>query len=284
MNQLYEAIGITKQAVHKHAVLQAKHDCEIAELIVKADEWRVQHPGCGVEKLYYELNPVSFGRDRFIEMFMSIGYRVKRKKNYHKTTISSLIYRPNLIKGMEINAPSMVWQSDITYIPIGNRHYYAVFIIDVYTKEIVGYNVSDHMRASSNIQALKMALKYRDKPIYHHSDRGSQYISRAYAQLLEKNGIKISMGLTAQDNAYAERVNRTIKEEYLNHWWIRTFSQLKSAIQRAVRHYNENRPHLNLKRMSPNEFYEHWGKLSLKDRPKIIIFDNESNLKPVNLF
>jgi putative transposase len=284
MNQLYEAVGISKQAVHKYARLQAKHDQKMTELIVRADELRAAHPGCGVEKMYYSLKPDFLGRDRFIEAFMSLGYCLKRKKNYRKTTIASLIYRPNLIKGMHVNAPSVIWQSDITYISIGQRHYYAVFIIDVYSKEIVGYAVSDHMRASANIKALKMALGKRTSPQYHHSDRGSQYISKAYIKLLESCGTKISMGLTAQDNAYAERINRTIKEEYLDRWWIRSFTQLKAAVARAVNHYNLHRPHLHLKMQSPVEFIQQWKNSKPEQRPEFTIFDPETSLKPVNLF
>jgi putative transposase len=234
MNQFYEAIGISKQAVHKYAVLQSKHDEKMVDLIKHADALRTVHPGCGVAKMYYSLKPDFLGRDRFIEEFMSLGYRLKRKKNYHRTTISTTIYRPNLIKGMKVSAPSVIWQSDITYIPVGDKHYYAVFIIDVYTKEIVGYAVSDHMRASANIRALKMALKIRESPKYHHSDRGGQYISKDYTKLLNLHHTKISMGLTAQDNAYAERINRTIKEEYLDYKWIRSLQQLKAAVARAT--------------------------------------------------
>jgi putative transposase len=284
MNQLYEAIGISKQAVHKYARLQSKHDRKMTDLVIRADELRTVHPGCGVEKMYYSLKPDFLGRDRFIEEFMSLGYRLKRKKNYRRTTIGSLIYRPNLIKGMDVDSPSVIWQSDITYIPIGDKHYYAVFIIDVYSKEIVGYALSDHMRASANIKALKMALGKRRSPQYHHSDRGSQYISKAYIKVLESCGTKVSMGLTAQDNAYAERINRTIKEEYLDHRWIRSFSQLKVNLAAAVRHYNQHRPHLYLNRKSPAEFIQLWEITPEELRERFTIFNNESSIKPVNLF
>lgn len=275
MNQLYNAINISKQAVHKYAKKQVVYDQKITDLIIKADELRAQHPGCGVKKMYDSLKPVFIGRDKFIDEFMSLGYRLKRRKNYHRTTIASLIYKPNLIKGMVINAPSMVWQSDITYIPIDGKHYYAVFIIDVYTKEIVGYAVSDHMRASANIKALKMACANRESPLIHHSDRGSQYISKAYTQLLEKVGTKVSMGLSAQENAYAERINRTIKEEYIDHKWIRTFSHLKREIDNAVYHYNKFRPHNNLAKLSPKQFIKKWTTLG-ENKPMFTIFDNET--------
>lgn len=284
MNQLYKAIGISKQAVHKRDRLQSEYDRKMIALIARADQLRTAHPGCGVEKMYYTLKPDFLGRDRFIEEFMSLGYRLKRKKNHRRTTIASLIYRPNLIKGMRIDAPCVVWQSDITYIPMGRNHYYAVFIIDVYSREIVGYALSDHMRASANIKALKMALAKHKAPLYHHSDRGSQYICKDYQELLQARGTKISMALTAQDNAYVERINRTIKEEYLDHWKIQSFTQLKAAMQRAVKDYNFNRLHKELGRKSPADFIKQWENILPKLRPTLTIFDQISNVKPVNLF
>lgn len=275
MNQLYDAIGISKQAVYKYSTAQQGYDQKMSVLVRQADDLRTAHPGCGVEKMYYALKPDFIGRDRFVSEFMDLGYRLKRSRNYRRTTISSLIYRPNLIKGLQISAPSKVWQSDITYIGIGDKHYYATFIIDVYSKEIVGYEVSDHMRVSGNIRALRKALAQRQAPDIHHSDRGSQYISKAYVGLLESNGSKVSMGLTAQDNAYAERINRTIKEEYLDHWNIKTLEQLKRSLGKAVRHYNNKRPHLHLGMLSPREFIIKWQSIPDHQKPVITIFDPE---------
>lgn len=274
MNQLYEVVGITKQAVHKQLKQKNYFDSNVTQLISVADELRKNHPGCGVEKMYYALKPNFIGRDKFISTFMSLGYRLRRKKNYRRTTIASKTYRTNLIKGLVIDAPCIVWQSDITYINVGEKHCYAVFIIDVYTKEIVGFCVSEHMRASANIQALKMALKKWKSPKIHHSDRGGQYLSNDYTNLLELNGTKISIGKKAQDNAYAERINRTIKEEYLELKWIRSIGQLKSLVAKAVLNYNQSRPHKNLQMMTPFEFIQKWNRMSIEERPKITIFDD----------
>ncbi|MDT0645012.1 DDE-type integrase/transposase/recombinase, partial [Zunongwangia sp. F363] len=218
MNQLYKSVGISKQAVHSYAKRQAVFDDQLMQLMEEADELRREHPGCGVEKMYHTLNPDFIGRDRFVETFMQLGYRLKKKKNYRRTTIAGKVYYPNLIKGKQINGPCVVWQSDITYYKVAGKFYYAVFIIDVYTKKIVGYQVSDHMRATANMKAMKMALKGNDAPQIHHSDRGSQYTYKKYIDLLKAHSTAISMALSAQDNAYAERINRTIKEEYLDYW------------------------------------------------------------------
>ena len=276
LNSLYKEIGLSKQAVAQYGARQRAFDDRTAQLVLEAEELREEHPGCGVEKMYYTLRPDFIGRDRFIELMMGLGYRLKRKKNYRRTTIASKIYFPNLIKGMEIDRPSMVWQSDITYIPIGDRHYYAVFIIDVYTKKIVGYKVSDNMRAGANMDALNMALSENDAPLIHHSDRGSQYTYKGYIGLLERNGSRISMALSAQDNAFAERINRTIKEEYLDHWRPRDLGQLKRMTAKAVKNYNTKRLHNNNGRMSPEKFIAQFSFLRPQERKLMTIFDNEN--------
>ena len=275
MNQLYKATSISKQAVYQYASRQAVFDDNITSLVVEVDELRKAHPGCGVEKLHYTLKPDFIGRDRFVETFMALGYRLKRSKNYRRTTYSSKKYHPNLINGLVIKKPSSVWQSDITYIDVGGKFYYAVFIIDVYTRNIVGYQVSDHMRATANIHALKMALKTHKPPEIHHSDRGSQYVSKDYVSILKSCNCKISMGLSAQDNAYAERINRTIKEEYLDHWKPKSFYQLKACVNKAVANYNSIRIHNSIKKKSPENFEKFWSLIDINQRPKLSIFDNE---------
>ena len=235
---------------------------------------RQEHPGCGVEKMYYSLKPAFIGRDKFIEIFMGIGFRLKRPKNYRRTTYSVKNTYPNIIKGLLVKAPGVIWQSDITYIDAGGLCYYGVFIIDVYTKKIVGYNIGNHMRATANIAALQMALKAHPPPSIHHSDRGSQYNYKEYIEMLEGVGCKISMALTAQDNAYAERINQTIKAEYLDYWKPKSFEALKKYVHKAVYNYNHHRPHNHLRKMTPIEFEEKWAAGKIKPKIEITIFDN----------
>lgn len=272
MNQLYQTIGISKQAVSQQAKRQACFERQCAELLEQADILRRDHPGCGVEKMYHTLRPDFLGRDRCIELLMEAGFRLKRSKNYRRTTYASPIHYPNLIKGVSVGAPSVIWQSDITYYLAGERFYYAVFIIDVYTKKIVGYQVSDHMRVGANIKALEMALKHNKAPDIHHSDRGSQYSSHEYTALLTSHNCRVSMAQTAQDNAYAERINRTIKEEYLAYWAPKNLQCLTKTVEKAVLNYNTKRKHEHLKLMTPVDFEEHWHKNLLSEKPIITIF------------
>ncbi len=273
MNQLYQIVGISKQAVHQYDTRQSEFDQKVEQLVKQVELIREAHPGCGVEKMYYMLQPGFMGRDKFIATFMSLGFGLKRKRNRKRTTIAGKYHYPNLIQGLLVKIPGIVWQSDITYIQVGNRFYYAVFIIDVYSKQIVGYQVADHMRADINLAALTMAIKAHGPPRIHHSDRGVQYTSTNYTSLLRANGVQVSMGLTAEDNAYAERLNRTIKEEYLDHWRPKDFKALKGCLKQAVINYNSTRPHKSLNYQVPDEY---------KSEKTITIFNNQNNLKPVN--
>lgn len=275
LNALYDQAGISKQAVAQYDQRQQLFDSLMLQLLLEADDLRQEHPGCGVEKMYGSLNPDFIGRDRFIETMMSLGYRLKRNKNYKRTTIAGVKFYPNLIKGLEVKGPSQVWQSDITYIPIGDRHCYATFIIDVYTKKIVGYHVTDHMRATANVQALRMALKTNAAPTIHHSDRGSQYTYKEYVELLRSQGSQISMALSAQDNAYAERINKTMKEEYLNHWKPQSLVELKKMLSKAVYHYNHKRHHRSLGKISPINFEKSLSFIEPDKRKILTIFNNE---------
>lgn len=235
LEDLYAVLGITRQGVHQYLIRQDAFNKKVSALIIEADELRLVHPGCGVEKMYDTLKPDFIGRDRFVELFMELGYRIRRIPNYHITTIPTHLKYPNLIEGLLVTSKNIVWQSDITYFKVGDTYYYIVFIIDIYTKQIVGYAVSNHLRADANMRALKMAISKHGYPQIHHSDRGSQYIANKYVNMLIGNNVKISMGLQAQDNAYAERINGTIKIEYLNHWNIESFNLLKKQSEKSCK-------------------------------------------------
>lgn len=276
LNALYRVLGVSKQSVHQSRRRQELFDKELAMLVQEADLLKSEHPGCGVEKMYYTLQPKMMGRDKFCELFLSLGYGVKKVKNYRKTTIRGHINYPNLIEGMQVTRPFQVVQSDITYFDLHGEFYYLVFIIDVYTRVILGYQVSGHLRAAANLKALDMALgkmRFSTGELIHHSDRGSQYGSDLYRKRLQQKGVHISMGVNATDNAYAERVNGIIKNEYLNLWKITDERGLKNKTRKAVNHYNQERKHRGHNmRYSPAEFYQNWVTLATQDRPKVIIY------------
>lgn len=276
LNALYRAVGVSKQSVHQYGLRQASFWQEVGLLEVLVKQVRRVHGGCGLEKLYYRLKPTAMGRDRFIAVFSGLGYGLKRGRNWPKTTIRGLLDFPNLIEGMVVLGPDQVWQSDISYYLLGDQYYYLIFIIDVYSKRILGYGAFDHMRSQANEVVLAQALALRGggplPGLIHHSDHGRQYMAKSYRQLLHQAGAQISMGEKAQENAFAERINGIIKGEYLGYQSLSNFSSLKRALKTAVEDYNQHRPHNHLKRMSPLAFEQAYQDRSLPQQLVTLIY------------
>ena len=284
MKSVLGVAGVSRQAAHKWFVRQAVLEEKLSGLILDVDILREEHPGCGVEKMYRTLQPDWLGRDRFIALFMGLGYRVKAQRNYRRTTTPVHSQYQNLIEGLMVQERNTVWQTDITYFLIGDRYYYIVFILDVYTRRILGFQASDHLRAEANLAALRMALRTCSgslTTLIHHSDRGSQYIDKDYVGTLEEQGVHISMGAKAQDNAYAERINGTIKNEYLRYWKPKSLRELQHMLKRAVAHYNSQRMHSQLPgRMTPLQFEKSLVDLTSQKRPTVIIYaEGNYNIK-----
>lgn len=288
LNKLYAAAGISKQGVWDHFRREATELDMIRRVIGQVDARRVEHPGEGLEKLYWQIEPEGMGRDKFCKIFMQLGYGVVRRNNPVRTTIPAHKVFNNLIEGRLVSGPNQVWQSDITYIKVAGRFYYLTFIIDVYTRRIVGYAVSEDLRAEANIKALKMALDEvcsEDlKGCVHHSDRGSQYTDGQYLKMLRAHHMSISMGGRAQDNAFAERVNGVIKNEYLIPRSLSSLRQLTYYSKKAVNDYNTKRHHGSLGRCSPVDYEAAWRKLPThKQRVEVIRSENTPNFLEASL-
>lgn len=270
LNALYDVAGKSKQAVWAHFKAQQKQLDLVEQLIGQVDARREHHPGCGLEKLYYKLAPEGIGRDKFCKLFMKLGYGLKPAKQSVRTTFPAHKVFSNLIEGQLLWRPNQVWQSDITYIKVAGRFFYLIFIIDGYTRRIVGYAVSRDLRAEANRRALKKALSAYDKDAFseliHHSDRGSQYIDGRYLSLLRTYNISISMGKIATENAFAERINGTIKNEYLLPKRPESYRQLKKLTHKAVIDYNTVRPHRSLQMQTPRQFECSWSQLAPRER------------------
>ncbi len=278
MKAVYEVAGISKQALHQYRTRALRKHCQIKQFFEQADAIRDQHPRVGCRKMALDMVCKGWGRDRIEELLLSNGYRVYYPPNYTRTTWAQQeLYFPNLIEGLELNSINQVVQTDITYYRIGNRFYYMVLIIDVYSRRIVGHAVSKTLQAEGNIKALVKMLGTRKEGslshMIHHSDRGGQYIDREYLKILHHHEIRISMCKEAWENAYSERINRTIKEEYLDGWKIRDYATLRRLLNKAVKHYNHKRRHQSLKWQTPMEFENHVNNLPPHQRPKMKLYN-----------
>lgn len=291
MNSIYQYCQISKQAhhqnLHREQMWLSKQQI-IVGLILQAREI---HPAMGLRTIYEMYQPESIGRDTFISIGLKYGFRTKVVKNQAKTTFASPYSRyHNLLINKTISDINQLWTSDITYFKVNDHFFYIVFIMDVYSRLILGYAVADNMKATNNIDALKMAFKTRkitdfQNRLIHHSDRGGQYVSNQYVELLQKANIQISMCNHVYENAHIERVNGTIKNQYLMHWNITSPQQLKTALKKAVNTYNNLRPHSALKNLPPNTFEQHINELQGAKRPILTIWtDNETKTTDPNQY
>jgi putative transposase len=195
------------------------------------------------------------GHERFERMCIQYGYQVQTPINYRRTTNSNGVVRfPNLIENLTINTINQVWVSDITYYEIGDRFYYLTFILDAYSRFIKGYRASKTLTTwDTTIPALKMALKHKPIPedLIIHSDGGGQYYAKEFVGLTSEYKMRNSMAKEAFENPQAERINGTIKNNYLKHWTIKSYVQLVKSLDRSVRLYNYEKPHKSLKYSTP---------------------------------
>lgn len=210
--------------------------------------------------IYYKMRPKGIGRDRFEQLCKNLGLTVVRRRNKRKTTDSQGVKRfENLLKGLKVDRPCQIWQSDITYYEVRGRFYYLTFIQDAFTKVIEGYSVSKNLTTeSTTLPALKKALRrqgsVKQMELILHSDGGGQYYSDDFLRLTRDNKIINSMGKEAQENGMAERLNGVIKNNYLKYYSIQSFEDLVKRVDQTVQLYNHEKPHKSLHRQTPYQF------------------------------
>lgn len=261
--------GITRQAYYKNnwqAVLSTMEE----DIIIKAVKMiRVNHPHLGTRKLLVKLQPIlidhqiKIGRDALFTMLSSNHLLVRKRKRRIQTTQSYHWLRkyPNLIREFVPSGINQLWVSDITYWKVNDNHLYLSFITDAFSHKIVGYNLGETLETVESLQALRMALSAlgaeSHSQLIHHSDRGLQYCSHGYVQLLKDNDIKISMTENGNplENAVAERLNGIIKGEYLESLKIDGLAKAKLAIKSIVELYNTDRPHMSIGNLTPTQIH-----------------------------
>jgi transposase InsO family protein len=215
------------------------------------------------------------GRDRFEDMVNKYGLKVRARVRKAKTTDSThgLPVYPNIIRDFIPTSPNQLWVSDITYITIWLNEYtylfcYLSLILDAYSEEIVGWSVGSTLETIYPIESLTKALKRIEGQekinLIHHSDRGCQYASKEYVSILNQYGIRISMTESGdpKENAQAERINNTMKNELLKGAVFHNIEEVKAAVTVAVDFYNHERPHMSIDMMTPCEAADCSGEIA----------------------
>ena len=216
------------------------------------------------------------GRDVFRSILHERGLNIVQKNRATRTTDSrhNLPTYPNLVKNLIPTRPNQVWVSDITYVPIedpiarlGYRFCFLTLIMDAYSKRILGRRVAPTLEAKYSIGALKQALEtlpdgFAEKLI-HHSDRGTQYASADYIEVLTGYNVTPSMTESGnpKDNAMAERINSTVKNELLHGKTFTSLKEVMGAVDKAIAFYNAERPHSSLDWRTPDQAHRMSGEM-----------------------
>ena len=207
---------------------------------------------------------IKIGRDKLFDLLRMNGLLVSKRKRKFFTTQSHHWLRKyqNLIENMVVSRPNQLWVSDITYVELNGEVMYLYLITDAYSQKIVGWNLSQDLKAESALEALNLAFQFQknivDHSLVHHSDRGVQYCSYDYTDLLKKKNVWISMTKPASphENAIAERVNGILKEEWLVDIAGETNAYPKKYISQIIKIYNDMRPHEGLGNLTPNQVHD----------------------------
>lgn len=259
--------GLSRQSYYKKAKQDSHRRDDEQRVIELVREQRSQMPRLGTRKLYWLLRDrfkseaIKLGRDKFFELLRKNQMLILKKRKYIQTTNSKHWMKkyPNKVRNINLNRPEELWVSDITYIRTEEGFGYLALITDAFSRKIMGYDLSKSLSAQGAIRALQMAVKSKNHTgkLLHHSDRGYQYCSKDYTELLEKNNIEISMTekYDPYENALAERINKTLKEEFFLVDGFKNIDLAAKIVKQSVEIYNNLRPHLSCGMRTPNDIH-----------------------------
>lgn len=226
-----------------------------------------KHPrGCGSRMVVGALRMKghAVSRKRVVRLMSEEKLRHRLKRRFVRTTQSrhERPLAPNVLeRRFEVGEPNKVWASDITYVHTKSGWAYLAAVLDLGSRKVVGWSVAPTMEQQLTLTALKVALRERSSQhgLIHHSDRGLQYASAAYQQLLSANGLVCSMSRRGNcwDNACVESFFSTLKRELPNDHVFEDWREVERAVFAYIdAHYNTRRPHSALGYLTPNEYEE----------------------------
>jgi len=284
MQQLYDVVGISRQAFHQQRQAQAQQAEREAQLLDRVRCERQNHPSMGARSMYqmWQLDPQKqpwlegIGRDRFEAIVLENGLRVRHVIAYHRTTYPGKYRLENRIAGRTFNDINQVWASDITYFRIQEQFVYLTVVLDLYSRRCLAAVCSANMRAEETvIAALTSALKERNnqsvKGCIFHSDAGGQYIDKQFLALISRRQMISSMADSCYENPHTEKFHDVIENGYLYQWNPTQITQLPNLIRRFIQLYNQQRPHSALGGIPPALFEQQNQKTPKNQRSMLII-------------
>jgi transposase InsO family protein len=270
LGQLCGLFGKTRQAYYKRIHAQEERAFQQEIILHWVAQIRQTLPRLGGKKLYHLLQEkirthcFRCGRDKLFDLLREKNLLIRPRRKYARTTDSRHHFHcwPNLVEGLEVEAAEQLWVCDITYLSLGQGKFvYLALVTDAYSRKIMGFHLSNRLKATMCLAALRMAVRTREYPervLIHHSDRGVQYCSSQYVEALQKADIQISMTQSGSpyENPIAERVNGILKQELGLDQTFDNYQHALAQVVSAIETYNHRRPHASCNYMIPSQ--AHW--------------------------
>lgn len=249
-----ELLNVPRSSLYYSPIPEKPENVKMMNLM---DKHLTLHPTEGVVSMVDFLKDKGYwvGPKRIRRLFRLMGYQtIYRKKNLTKGALKAFI-KPYLLRGLKVTAPNQVWCTDITYIPMAKGFMYMTAFIDVYSRKIVGWGISNSMTKKWCLEVLQEAIAKHGKPEIINSDQGSQYTSSAWVNFLEQESIKISMDGKgrATDNTWIERFWKSLKHNYVYLNPADNGLELHQGILNYIEYYHQKK-HQSLG-MSPESAY-----------------------------
>jgi transposase InsO family protein len=236
---------------------------------------RKDHPTLSLRAMFHKIQPIGMGRDAFELMCSNNGFKVEHRRSQHRTTDSTGVIRfTDLLSNLKLTSINQAFSSDITYYEVNGYYCYITFILDCFSRRIIGHHTSQRLTTEqTTLPALKMALKTRKGSMLpdtiFHSDGGGQYYDKEFLKLSAKYKMRNSMCEYAWENGKAEKLNGTIKNNYLKYYDINNYNDLTKYVDRAVKLYNNERPHKALGYLTPVNYEKKLLTLNVQTSPKM---------------
>jgi transposase InsO family protein len=240
---------------------QPRGSSDLQALKQLIEHLRVSFPTAGFVLMYKMLRRLKlpYSRSEVRRAYVEMRILGKKAPARVRTTDSRHEHEryPNIVKNLTAEEPDQIWVADTTEFKAGRRTTYLALLEDVCTRRVVGYALSHSNNTELTIEALEMALRSAT-PQIHHSDQGKTYASERYTGRLLKLGVVLSMAAAgcAWENGYAERLNRTFKEEEILRSEYDSLSEARACIKAYVKIYNESRLHMSLGYNTPKEAHD----------------------------
>lgn len=262
LTSLLETLALSRATHYRYLASPVLTDPDL-ELRDHIQRIALDWPTYGYRRITAELHRqgVEVNHKHVLRLMREDNLLCLRKRRFISTTDSrhSLTIYPNLVPELTLSSINQLWISDITYIRLLREFVYLAVILDAYSRRVIGWALEPYLEAKLAVEALRMALASREieTGLVHHSDRGVQYASSAYTDLLKERGIRISMSRRGNpyDNAKAERFMKTLKYEEVYLFEYETMAEARERISHFLEEvYNQKRLHSALGYVPPVEF------------------------------